>query len=219
MKHSRISPCGFHVAGGTLCASEQRRQAARHQRGYGTDWQALRLHNRIRPVRAALGRGREASNLTTLWLAKPVVPMMRPICFGFAIRAIRGRRRRKMAALGTPGRPNTFVKGAQTTWVHSSVFFRIGDFNSIELANVRFSAHCRLKSDIVACRLWVINGPDGLETPLPVLTEQRTSLRACRDRLTALRNNDGYGAAERAVFRKHGCRRRRIDQDTARGPG
>ena len=45
MKHARICPCGFTVAGGTLCACQQRRQAARPtatQRGYGTDWQALR---------------------------------------------------------------------------------------------------------------------------------------------------------------------------------
>jgi 5-methylcytosine-specific restriction endonuclease McrA len=45
MKHSRICPCGYRVAGGALCACQQRRQAARPSasaRGYGTDWQALR---------------------------------------------------------------------------------------------------------------------------------------------------------------------------------
>lgn len=43
MKHARA--CGYRVAGGTLCACQKRRQAARpsaSQRGYGTDWQALR---------------------------------------------------------------------------------------------------------------------------------------------------------------------------------
>ena len=45
MKHSRICPCGYRVVGGTLCACQKRKQAARpnaSQRGYGTDWQALR---------------------------------------------------------------------------------------------------------------------------------------------------------------------------------
>jgi 5-methylcytosine-specific restriction protein A len=45
MKHARICPCGYRVAGGTLCACQQRRQAARpnaNARGYGTDWQAVR---------------------------------------------------------------------------------------------------------------------------------------------------------------------------------
>jgi len=45
MKHSRICACGYRVAGGTLCACQKRKQAARptaSQRGYGTDWQALR---------------------------------------------------------------------------------------------------------------------------------------------------------------------------------
>jgi len=44
-KHARICPCGFRVSGGTLCACQRRRQAARPSssaRGYGTDWQALR---------------------------------------------------------------------------------------------------------------------------------------------------------------------------------
>jgi 5-methylcytosine-specific restriction protein A len=44
-KHARICPCGYRVAGGTLCACQQRRQAARpnsNARGYGTDWQELR---------------------------------------------------------------------------------------------------------------------------------------------------------------------------------
>lgn len=44
-KHARICPCGYRVSGGTLCACQKRRQAARpsaSQRGYGTDWQALR---------------------------------------------------------------------------------------------------------------------------------------------------------------------------------
>lgn len=44
-KHARICACGSRVAGGTLCACQHRRQAARltaSQRGYGTNWQALR---------------------------------------------------------------------------------------------------------------------------------------------------------------------------------
>jgi 5-methylcytosine-specific restriction protein A len=44
-KHARICPCGYRVAGGTLCACQQRRQAARpsaNARGYGTDWRELR---------------------------------------------------------------------------------------------------------------------------------------------------------------------------------
>ena len=45
MKHERICQCGLTVAGGTLCACQHRRAAARptaSQRGYGTEWQALR---------------------------------------------------------------------------------------------------------------------------------------------------------------------------------
>ena len=55
MKHARICPCSFRVAGGTLCACQQRRQAQRptaSQRGYGTDWQALRAAQAHTPCTA-----------------------------------------------------------------------------------------------------------------------------------------------------------------------
>jgi deoxyribodipyrimidine photo-lyase len=46
------------------------------------------------------------------------------------------------------------------------------------------------------------------------LVDHVAAARAAKARLTALRRTDGYRAAALDVFRRHGSRKRRIDEDT-----
>jgi len=62
---------------------------------------------------------------------------------------------------------------------------------------------------------WVAVGADLGGYPPPLL-DCAAAARAARDRLTAVRQTDGYREAALEVFRKHGSRGRRLDQDDPR---
>ena len=133
MKHSRICPCGYRVPGGTLCACQQRRRAARPSasaRGYGADWQALRAST---PHTPCADCSRPWRQVTTWTISRPgtlAVPMTQATSLGVAIGATRVRRPSTMVPLATPVRPRKlFTKGRLTGWVHTSLKRQIGDFS------------------------------------------------------------------------------------------
>ncbi len=62
---------------------------------------------------------------------------------------------------------------------------------------------------------WLSDRPLAMEYPVPIV-DPADAARQARARLTALRNETGYRDAALEVFRKHGSRRRRIDDDRIR---
>jgi hypothetical protein len=141
MKLSRICPCGYRVPGGTLCACQQRRRAARPSasaRGYGADWQALRAST---PHTPCADCSRPWRQVTTWTISRPgtlAVPMTQATSLGVAIGATRVRRPSTMVPLATPVRPRKlFTKGRLTGWVHTSLKRQIGDFSQFLFSSTR----------------------------------------------------------------------------------
>jgi deoxyribodipyrimidine photo-lyase len=62
---------------------------------------------------------------------------------------------------------------------------------------------------------WLADGADAGDYPKPVI-DPPTAARLAKQKLTALRQTEGYRTAALDVFQKHGSRKRRIDDDNPR---